>query len=183
MSNKNMVLPEEIVDIVKNEGFSCDGKISKQNKDYYVEIFQGTPLGEDWFEIIWFDGSKEGFVEAVRKRAKGFDVDEEVEVYIPCRGENGCPSSIEALVGDAKWKEEQIEKLADALEGLNRSVSTEKKAILRIVVNYAGTQFFTKEEDGYFRQHESLETAKDYIIHEYGADVEIKVETDVRFSY
>lgn len=26
MSNKNMVLPEEIVDIVKNEGFSCDGK-------------------------------------------------------------------------------------------------------------------------------------------------------------
>lgn len=41
MSNKNMVLPEEIVDIVKNEGFSCDGKISKQNKDYYVEIFQG----------------------------------------------------------------------------------------------------------------------------------------------
>lgn len=110
MSNKNMVLPEEIVDIVKNEGFSCDGKISKQNKDYYVEIFQGTPLGEDWFEIIWFDGSKEGFVEAVRKRAKGFDVDEEVEVYIPCRGENGCPSSIEDLVNDAKWNMEQMWK-------------------------------------------------------------------------
>lgn len=86
-------------------------------------------------------------------------------------------------VEDAKWKEEQIEKLADALEGLNRSVSAEKTAILRVVVNYAGTQFFTKEENGYFRQHESLETARDYIIHGYGADVEIETETDVRFSY
>lgn len=76
---------------------------------------------------------------------------------------------------DAKWKEEQIEKLADALEGL--------KAILRVVVNYAGTQFFTKEDDGCFKQHESLESARDYIIHEYGADVEIETETDIRFTY
>ena len=82
-----MILPEEIVDILENNGFSCNGKISKQSGEYYVEISQGTPLGEDWSEIIWFDGSKEGFVEAVRKRANGFDVDEEVEVYIPCRGE------------------------------------------------------------------------------------------------
>lgn len=41
----------------------------------------------------------------------------------------------------------------------------------------------TKEEDGYFKQHESLETARDYIIHEYGADVEIETETDIRFTY
>lgn len=183
MSNENMVLTEEIVNIVKNEGFSYDGKISKQDNDYYVEIFQGTPLGEDWFEIIWFDGSKEGFVEAVRKRANDFDVDEEVDIWIPCRGENGCPSSIEALVEDTKWKKEQIEKLADALEGLNRPIPADKKAILRVVVNYAGTQFFTKEDDGYFKQHESLEAARDYIIYKYGADVEISVETDVRFSY
>ena len=178
-----MILPEEIVDILENNGFSCNGKISKQSGEYYVEISQGTPLGADWSEIIWFDGSKEGFVEAVRKRANGFDVDEEVEVYIPCRGENGCPSSIEDLVNDAKWKKEQIEKLADALEGLNRPIPAEKKAILRVVVNYAGTEFFTKEDDGYFKQHESLESARDYIIHKYGADVEIETETDVRFSY
>ena len=40
-----------------------------------------------------------------------------------------------------------------------------------------------KEEDGYFKQHESLETARDYIIHEYGADVEIETETNIRFTY
>ena len=54
---------------------------------------------------------------------------------------------------------------------------------MRVVVNYAGTEFFTKEDDGCFKQHESLESARDYIIHEYGADVEIETETDVRFSY
>ena len=26
MSDENMVLPEEIVDIIENEGFTCDGK-------------------------------------------------------------------------------------------------------------------------------------------------------------
>ena len=179
----NTALSDEIVEILEDRGFYCDGKIHKQSIRYYVDFSQSTPLGEDWSEIIWFDGSKEGFVEAVRNRANDFDVDEEVEVWIACRGENGCPSSIEALVEDAKWKEEQIEKLADALEGLDRSVPTEKKAIQRVVVNYAGTQFFTKEDDDYFKQYESLEAARDYIIHKYGADVEIETETDVRFSY
>lgn len=135
MNNENMVLPEEITDILQDNGFYCNGKICKQNREYYVEIFQGTPLGEDWIETVWFDGSKEGFIEAIRNRANDFDVDEEVEIWIPGRGKNGCPSSIEALVEDAKWKKEQIEKLADALEGHSGSVSTEKTAILRVVVN------------------------------------------------
>lgn len=100
--SSNKILPEEIVNIIENEGFSCNGKISKQSGEYYVEIFQGTPLGEDWNETIWFDGSKESFIEAVRNRANIFDVDKEVEIWIPCRGENGCPSSIEALVEDMK---------------------------------------------------------------------------------
>lgn len=78
--SSNKILPEEIVNIIENEGFSCNGKISKQSGEYYVEIFQGTPLGEDWNETIWFDGSKESFIEAVRNRANIFDVDEEVEI-------------------------------------------------------------------------------------------------------
>lgn len=43
--SSNKILPEEIVNIIENEGFSCNGKISKQSGEYYVEIFQGTPLG------------------------------------------------------------------------------------------------------------------------------------------
>lgn len=156
--------------------------MTKRGDNDKMEIFIGSSSeAADYMDQISL--ILEGFVEAVRKRANGFDVDEEVEVYIPCRGENGCPSSIEDLVNDAKWKKEQIEKLADVLEGLNRPIPAEKKAILRVVVNYAGTQFFTKEDDGCFKQHESLESARDYIIHEYGADVEIETETDVRFSY
>ena len=50
--SSNKILPEEIVNIIENEGFSCNGKISKQSGEYYVEIFQGTPLGEDWNETF-----------------------------------------------------------------------------------------------------------------------------------
>ena len=48
-------------------------------------------------------------------REELISVDEEVELYIPCRGENGCPSSIDDSVKDAKWKKEQIEKLIHIL--------------------------------------------------------------------
>lgn len=58
-----------------------------------------------------------------------------------------------------------------------------KSAVLRVVVNYEGTKFYTKDEKGYFKQHEALEDARMYLIYKYGADTVIKVETFVRFSY
>lgn len=58
-----------------------------------------------------------------------------------------------------------------------------KSAVLRVVVNYEGTKFYTKDEKGYFKQHETLEDARMYLIYKYGADTVIKVETFVRFSY
>ena len=38
------------------------------------------------------------------------------------------------------------------------------RAILRIVINYTGTSFFTNNSDGYFQEHESLEKARDFLI-------------------
>ena len=57
------------------------------------------------------------------------------------------------------------------------------RAILRIVINYTGTSFFTNNSDGYFQEHESLEKARDFLIEQYGTDAAIEVETSVRFSY
>lgn len=63
-----------------------------------------------------------------------------------------------------------------------RGVNKMKKASLRIVINYQGTKFFTKNEDGTFTEHETLEEARDYLIYMHGVDVDIKIETEVRFS-
>lgn len=117
-----MELKKEIIEVIENNGFYLT-EVTKQshvidNEQYYVELQQGTPAGEDWWITIWFDGTSDGFVESVRRRSNDFDVDEEVEVFIEGRGKNGIPSSIRTLIEDAEWKEEKLEKLADDLENI-----------------------------------------------------------------
>lgn len=111
------MLNQRIIDTVEKNGFTIH-EVEKQGNDFIVEINQGTPLGEDWWEAIWFDGTNDGFVEAVRDRYNNFDVDEEAEIWVECRGRNGVPSSIKALVEDAEWKESALGLLADELEEL-----------------------------------------------------------------
>lgn len=109
-----MKLNDKVIKVVENNDFSIN-EVEKQDNDFYVELGQYTPCGEDWWETIWFDGTDEGFIEAVRKRYENFDVDEEAEVWIENRGKNGVPNSIKALIKDAEWKETMLEHLAEAL--------------------------------------------------------------------
>lgn len=113
-----MKLNDKILVVLNNNDFYPQ-EVTEQNGEYYVEINCGTPAGEDWWETIWFDGTSESFIEAVKERYLNFDVDEEVEVWIGSRGENGVPSSIRALVEDAEWKEKKLETLSDALGELD----------------------------------------------------------------
>ena len=112
-----MKLSDKVIEVLENKDFSVH-EVEKQGNDFIVEINQGTPLGEDWWETIWFDGTDEGFIEAIRERYNNFDVDEEAEIWIEGRGKNGVPSSIKALVRDAEWKESMLGELADELEDL-----------------------------------------------------------------
>jgi DNA-dependent RNA polymerase auxiliary subunit epsilon len=121
---KEIKLAQEVIDLLETHDFNIS-EIHEQDGEYYVDIGQYTPEGEDWSECIWFDGTTAGFIEAVRKRTENFDVDEAVEVFIECRGKNGVPSSIRALVEDAEWKLEELETLADALSELDFEEDTE----------------------------------------------------------
>lgn len=112
-----MKLNDKIIEIVEKKDFVIN-ETEKQGNDFYVELGQFTPCGEDWWETIWFDGTDEGFIKAVRERYNNFDVDEEVEIWVENRGKNGVPSSIKALIEDAEWKESMLDELADELEEL-----------------------------------------------------------------
>lgn len=114
-----MKLSEKIIGVVENNGFYID-EVEKNDEYFYVEFGQFTPCGEDWWETVWFDGTDEGFIKSVKDRYIGFDVDEEVEIWIECRGKNGVPGSIKALVEDAEWKERTLGKLYDQLNELER---------------------------------------------------------------
>lgn len=111
-----MVLDKKIQDILEKNEFNFDEEISEQDNGKYIEINQSAPEGEDWWETIWFDGTYEGFVNAVEKRVLNFDVDEEVEIWITNRGKGGCPDSIIDLVHDAEWKQKTLENLLDDLQ-------------------------------------------------------------------
>ncbi len=106
---------KKIINILENNDFET-GEITKQGDQYYMEISQYTPEGEDWNECIWFDGTDKGFIDSLEERIDNFDVDEEVEIWIDNRGRNGVPSSIKALIEDAEWKLETLKKAITGLE-------------------------------------------------------------------
>lgn len=108
-------LNNTIVEILENNGFNYN-EVTEQDGKYYIELNNNTPLGEDWWLTVWFDGTDKSFVDAVEEITTNFDIDEEVEIWIPLRGKNGVPSSISALVQDAEWKLEQLESLLSDLQ-------------------------------------------------------------------
>lgn len=110
-------LPKKVQTVLEKHGFvhRNDWEVDKQDNGCFVELNQDTPAGEDWWVTIWFDGTTNGFIQAVRDYFIGFDPDEEAEIFIECRGKNGVPSSISVIIHDQEWKEKTLEELSDAL--------------------------------------------------------------------
>lgn len=108
-------LADDLVDVLEACGFSCS-EIYKQDEVYYVELGQYTPAGEDWNEVVWFDGTDDDFKMAIRKIADNYDEENEAAIWIARRGEGGVPNSIEVLYEDAKWKKAALCDLAEKLE-------------------------------------------------------------------
>lgn len=115
MKNK---LANIIIKVLEAEDFNVS-EVYEQNGEEYVEINQHTPLGEDWHETIWFDGTISGFIQAIRERYNHFDVEEEAEPYIEMRGKRGVPKSIKDLLNDAEWKEEKLHSLVTTFDDLS----------------------------------------------------------------
>lgn len=148
-----MLLDKKIQDILEKNEFNFDEEIIEQDNGKYIEINQSTPEGEDWWETIWFDGTYEGFVNAVEERVLNFDIDEEVEIWIPNRGKGGCPDSIMDLVHDAEWKQKTLENLLDDLQGNEKE---EKKITKESVENDLYDFFNDKMKTGYAPKIESV---------------------------
>jgi len=91
-------------------GWHCEGR-------NYVELEKYSPAGEDFGMIIDFDMKDPvgSFLEDLEEYAENFDMDEHAELWIPRRGERGCPSSISELIQDAKDIKKMILELLDAL--------------------------------------------------------------------
>lgn len=108
-----------IAEILEDNGFSYDEvkEYGEYGRKYYIELYNDTPEEKYWRVTVWFDGTDKSFVDFVEEIIANFDIDEQVEMYIPSRrGKNGVPSSISTLVHDAERKLEQLESLACDLQ-------------------------------------------------------------------
>lgn len=110
-------LSKEIVEIIENNGFYAT-KIEENEVDYFIELNQYTPLGEDWFFTIWFDGTNKDFIKQLYDFYENFDQNEEVKQYIKIIGSYGVPNDVQALLDDQKWKKDKLEQLSQELNNL-----------------------------------------------------------------
>lgn len=83
-------------------------------KKHYALFEQSTPLGEDWCMEFDFDTVSE-LIEQLREYEMYYDADEEAEIWINCRGQDGVPSSIRDLIEDADWKGATLTAFVNAI--------------------------------------------------------------------
>lgn len=107
-------LNDKTIAILEEHGFHIES-LNEQDGEFYAELEQYTPAGEDWIVTIWFSGTDSSFADAFAEYASDFDVDEAVEIWIPNRGKNGVPASVSTLLEDAEWKQDTLEECAIAL--------------------------------------------------------------------
>ena len=89
---------------------NCGWKI---NSDTSIEAW--SPLGED---LCIECNSDDYIVNAIKREYDSFDVDEHVEFWVKNREfTNGVPSSVSALLEDAKDIEKMLEELYEAVKG------------------------------------------------------------------
>lgn len=115
-------LNKKILNILESNNFKLNDISTQDNRkggvDYVAEIGQYTPEGEDWYEVIFFNGTDADFIKSIKNRSEYFDIDEEVKPYIEIRGTNGVPNSIKALIEDAEWKKDALIELAEELKNI-----------------------------------------------------------------
>lgn len=143
-------LNENIVRILEENDFNI-GEITGQGGSYYIELSQYTPLGEDWYVVVWFDGTDEDFIDQFDRIYQNFDVDEELEVFMECRGKNGVPTSARELLEDQEWKNNCLGNTSFQLTSLELETEEEEDeeeyTITLKLTNNGKTVYVTSNED------------------------------------
>lgn len=79
-----------------------------------VEFWTDT-AGQDIPVEIDFNGTPEDFVNQFVEYADNYDVDDEVELYVNMRGQNGVPATIRELLDDCQEAKDTLTEIANRL--------------------------------------------------------------------
>lgn len=87
-------------------------KVEDSDNWYGLVEFWTDTAGQDIPTEFDFDGTAEDFVKEFTERAENYDVDEEVEVYVNMRGQNGVPNTIRELLDDCQEAKNTLLEIA-----------------------------------------------------------------------
>lgn len=82
----------------------------------YAEQWTET-ADEDWILNLYGD-TPEVMAKNLIEKYEKFDIDEDVELFIPGRGKNGVPSSVRVLVENAEEKDKKLGRLSEILRSM-----------------------------------------------------------------
>lgn len=95
------------------EGMGVYYKIN--DNDALVEFWTQT-AGQDIPVEFEYDGTVEDFIKEFVEYAENYDVDDEVEIYVPMRGQSGVPYRIMDIVEDCQEAKDTLMKIASKLQ-------------------------------------------------------------------
>ena len=103
---------EEIYDVLDDMGVKytnyCETEV-------LIEFWTDT-AGQDIITEFNYDGTPEDFVKQFTERAKNYDVDEEVEIFVGMRGKNGVPNTVRELLDDCQEAKDTLMEIATKLQ-------------------------------------------------------------------
>ena len=95
-------------------------KYSIKDSEALIEFWTDTS-GQDIPTEFDYDGSIENFVEEFARCVENYDVDEEVELFVGMRGQQGVPDTVRELIDDCQEAKDTLmliaERLKEALSG------------------------------------------------------------------
>lgn len=106
---------KEIEKVLEEKGVKYE--IKPEEKRGSVEFWTDT-AGQDIPVELDFDGTPENFIEQFADSADNYDVDDEVEMYVNMRGQNGIPATVRELLDDCQEAKDTLMDIAAALKGL-----------------------------------------------------------------
>lgn len=109
-------LQKKVQKILKDNGWDY-GSVHQQNKTFYVDLYKGSPLGEDYGFTVEFDGTAYDFYWNVKEYYEEFDPEYHASEWyeIGKTNKRSCPHGLRALLNDADAIEKMLEELYIAL--------------------------------------------------------------------
>lgn len=90
-----------------------------------IEFWTDTAGQDVPYEYDGWDGTAEDLVKDFVRHAENYDVDEEVELFVDMRGQNGVPSTVREILDDCQEAKDTLMKIAEKLQAVIKDIGKE----------------------------------------------------------